>query len=173
MRIMMKHLLGLVALTALATSGAAAQNPGQIARAQSGADCPGCNLFQADLSYRAVDRADFSRARLRQADLSLSTFNHARFDGADLVTANLFAARFTGANFAHADLSRATLVGAHFGGADFAGARLDGANLSGAELADARGLTRAQLASACGDAWTTLPAGLSLPACRAPGLTAN
>jgi uncharacterized protein YjbI with pentapeptide repeats len=64
-------------------------------------------------------------------------------------------------------------VGAHFGGANFTGARLDGANLSGAELADARGLTRAQLASACGDASTTLPTGLSLPACRGPGLTAN
>ncbi len=170
---MMKQFFGLIALALIASSGAAAQNPGQIARAQSGADCPGCNLFQADLSYRALDRADFSRARLRQADLSLSTFNNARFDGADLVTANLFAARFTGANFAHADLSRATLVGAHFGGANFTGARLDGANLSGAELAQARGLTRAQLASACGDAYTTLPAGLSTPSCRTSGLTAN
>jgi len=105
---MMKHLIVPIALAVLASASAAAQNPGQIARAQSGADCPGCNLFQADLSYRALDRADFSRARLRQADLSLSTFNDARFDGADLVTANLFAARFTGARFMNADLSRAT-----------------------------------------------------------------
>lgn len=170
---MMKHLIAPIALALIASAGAAAQNPGQIARAQSGGDCPGCNLFQADLSYRALDRADFTRARLRQADLSLSTFNQARFDGADLVTANLFAARFTGANFAHADLSRATLVGAHFGGANFTGARLDGANLSGAEMAEARGLTRSQLATACGDASTTLPAGLTTPNCRASGLTAN
>lgn len=170
---MMKHLIVPIALAVLASASAAAQNPGQIARAQSGADCPGCNLFQADLSYRALDRADFSSARLRQADLSLSTFNDARFDGADLVTANLFAARFTGASFMNADLSRATLVGAHFGGANLAGARLDGANMSGAELAGARGLTQAQLAAACGDAATTLPAGLSTPPCRMTGLTAN
>lgn len=170
---MMKHLIAPIALALMASGSAAAQNPGQIAHAQAGADCPGCNLFQADLSYRTLDRADFSRARLRQADLSLSTFNHARFDGADLVTANLFAARLTGANFMNADLSRATLVGAHFGGANLAGARLDGANISGAELAEAHGLTRSQLAAACGDASTTLPAGLSAPSCRTSGLTAN
>jgi uncharacterized protein YjbI with pentapeptide repeats len=173
MRIMMKQLFGLIALFLAGTASATAQNPAQIARAQSGAGCPGCNLFQADLAYRNLERADFSRARLRQADLSLSTFNHARFDGADLVTANLFAARFTGATFTNADLSRATLVGAHFGGADLTGARLEGANLSGAELADARGLTLSQLAAACGDASTTLPPGLRAPACRTAGLTAN
>jgi len=40
-------------------------------------------------------------------------------------------------------------------------------------MAEARGLTRAQLASACGDASTTLPPGLTAPACRPAGLTAN
>ena len=29
---------------------AAAQNAGQIARVRAGASCPGCNLFQADLT---------------------------------------------------------------------------------------------------------------------------
>jgi uncharacterized protein YjbI with pentapeptide repeats len=81
--------------------------------------------------------------------------------------ANLFGARFTRASFRHADLSRAIAVGAYFGSANLSGARLDGANLSGAELETARGLTQAQLNTACGDRYTRLPRGLTIPACAA------
>ncbi|KAA5804741.1 pentapeptide repeat-containing protein [Alkalicaulis satelles] len=170
---MLRQFISACAVIALAATGAWAQNPSQIARAQSGADCAQCNLFQADLSYRTLDRIDLSRARLRQADLSVSTFNQARFDGADLSVSNLFAGRFTGARFDGADLRQATLVGAHFGGARFTGANLSGANLSGAELESARGLTQAQLSTACGDARTTLPPGLVIAPCRNSALTDN
>nr|WP_291842228.1 pentapeptide repeat-containing protein [Maricaulis sp.] len=162
---MVRLILALTAL--LATSGLAqAQDAGQIARVQAGQSCPGCNLFQAELAYRDLPGIDLSGARLRQANLALVTMNRARFDGADLSIANLFGGRFTGASFRNADLSRANLVGAYFGSADFSGANLSGATLSGAEMAGVRGLTQTQLSSACGDAWTQLPAGLSLPACH-------
>lgn len=157
--------LAALAVLALGTS-AHAQDAAQIARVQSGQSCPGCNLFQADLSYRDLPGIDVSGSRLRQASLALVTMNRARFDNADLSIANLFGGRFTSASFRHANLTRANLVGAYLHSADMTGARLDGANLSGAELGTARGLTQGQLDTACGDASTELP-----PACtsrRAP-----
>ena len=45
----MRSLIIAATLFALATP-VAAQNAGQIASAQRGASCPGCNLFQADLT---------------------------------------------------------------------------------------------------------------------------
>lgn len=156
----------LVLAAGVLTAPAAAQNAGEIARVQSGQDCPGCNLFQADLAYRDLEGLDLSGARLRQADLSLSTMNHASFARADLSVSNLFGARFTAASFRNADLSRANAVGAYFGSADFTGAVLDGTNLAGAEMETARGLTQAQLSAACGDGATRLPEGLTLRACR-------
>jgi uncharacterized protein YjbI with pentapeptide repeats len=77
----------------------------------------------------------------------------------------MFGMRATRANFAGANLSGASLVGAHFGGARLAGAALTGANASGAEMAEALGLTQDQLNTACGDATTTLPAGMTIPRC--------
>lgn len=165
-----QRLIPAFAATALAAvllvAPASAQNAGEIARVQSGQNCSDCNLFQADLAYRDLEGIDVSGSRLRQADLSLSTMNQARFDRADLSVANLFGARFSGASLRNADLTRANAVGVWFGGADLTGARLDGTILSGAYLRTARGLTQAQLDTACGDRSTELPAGLSLSPCR-------
>ena len=159
-------LLATVMAAVLTVAGPAlAQDAGQIARVQAGNDCRGCNLFQADLSYRDLPGIDVSGARLRQAHLALATMNRARFDGANMSVANLFGARFTGASFRNVDFTRATLVGAHFGSADMTGAVLTGANLSGAEFPHARGLTQSQLNGACGDEETVLPAGLTIARC--------
>jgi len=163
---MMKQISVLLGLALSVASPAFAQNASEIARVQAGQSCPGCNLFQADLSYLDLPDVDVSGARLRQADLSLATMNRANFTGTNLSIANLFGARFTAASFAYADMSRVTAVGAYFGGADLTGARLDGANLSGAEMAATRGLTQSQLDRACGDESTQLPAGLSISPCR-------
>jgi uncharacterized protein YjbI with pentapeptide repeats len=143
-----------------------AQNAGQIAAVKRGASCPGCNLFQADFDYEDIGRKNLSGARLKQSDLSLATADRTNFSRADLSIANLYGLRATGANFAGANLSQASLVGAIFDGANFAGANLSGANLSGAEMGRARGLTQAQLATACGDATTVLPRGLRVAACQ-------
>ena len=135
-------------------------------RVKGGAACPRCDLFQADLSYRDLHGRDFSGARLRQADLEVSTADRANFRAANLSLANLFGARFSGADFTDANLSGANLVGAYLGAAHFSGAVMHNANLAGAELDHAVGLTQAQLSTACGDASTTLPHGLSIPICQ-------
>lgn len=163
---MLKQFGSFMALALLALSPAQAQNTSEIARVQAGQSCSGCNLFQADLSYRDLPGIDVSRSRLRQADLSLAIMNQANFAHANLSIANLFGARFTGANFQGTNLQRVSAVGAYFGGANLAGADLTGANLSGAEMRTARGLSQNQLNLACGDHSTQLPAGLSIPDCN-------
>lgn len=135
------------------------------ARVRAGASCARCDLFQIDLSYQNAAGRDFSGARIRQSNLSLATLDRSRFRGANLSLANLFGARLTGADLTNANLEGATLVGGYLGGARLNGAALNGANLSGAELSEASGLTQAQLNTACGDSTTTLPAGLTVPAC--------
>ena len=154
------------ALAALALSAPAlAQDAGQIARVKGGANCAGCNLFQADLAGAELSGRKFTRARLRQSDMTLAVMGGANFTGADLRDVNAFAGVFSSADFTGADMTNSSWVGAHFGGAQMSGAKLTGANLSGAELEGARGLTQTQLSGACGDADTKLPAGLHIAAC--------
>ena len=158
--------IALAALAALSLAAPAmAQNAGQVARAVSGSSCPGCNLFQADFNGLERSGLDFSRARLRQADLSLTVMNRARFSNADLRDVEAYGGVFSSASFAGADLTNASFVGTWLRGANFSGATLTGANLSGADLSGARGLNQRQLDRACGDATTTLPAGLHIPPC--------
>lgn len=144
---------------------ALAQNAGQIASARGGASCPGCNLFQADLTGLSAPGRSYARARLRQSDLSLTIMTRANFSGADLRDVNAYGGLFSSANFSGANLTNASFVGAHLDGANFAGATLDGLNLSGASLMGVRGLTQRQLSRACGDVDTRLAPGLSIPSC--------
>ena len=162
----MKPLAAVAVLAALIAVPAMAQNMSQISSARGGASCPGCNLFQADFANLEMKGRDFHGARLRQSNLTLSVMNRTNFSGADLRDADGFGGVFSSSNFAGANLENSTWVGAYLGHSNFSGANLAGANFSGAELEGARGLTQAQLGRACGDAATTLPAGLSLPACR-------
>lgn len=148
-----------------AVSPALAQNAGQVARAVSGASCPGCNLFQAD--FRGLERSglNFTGARLRQANLSLAVMNRARFANADMRDVEAYGGVFSSASFAGANLTNASFVGTYLRGADFSGAVLIGVNFSGADMAGARGLTQGQLDRACGDSATALPARLHIPPC--------
>jgi uncharacterized protein YjbI with pentapeptide repeats len=134
-------------------------------RVRAGDSCTSCDLFQIDLSYRAISGRDFSGSRIRQSNLSVATADRTNFRSANLSLANLFGVRAGHADFTEANLEGATLVGGYFGYANFDGAVLTGANLSGAELADARGVTQTQLNTACGDATTTLPSGLTISTC--------
>lgn len=162
--------LAALALSAVALTTAApamAQNAGQIARVRGGASCPGCNLFQADLSSLPLRGGiNLSKARLRQADLSTVVMNRASFAGGDLRDVNAYGGVFGGASFARANLTNASFVGAFLEGANFAGANLTGVNFSGAEMDRASGLSQGQLNRACGDNSTRLPRGLSIPGCR-------
>ena len=163
----MKLLLTLTAagLLLAAAAPALAQNMGQIEHVKGGANCPKCNLFQADLGGNQLKAKNFAGARLRQADLSLSVMNRTSFAGGDLRDVNAYGAVFSSANFAGADLTHASFVGTYLQGANFAGAKLIGTNFSGAEMDRARGLTQGQLNNACGDDSTTLPAGMRLENC--------
>jgi len=134
-------------------------------RVRGGASCANCDLFQISLAYQSIAGRNLSGARIRQADLSLATADRARFHGANMSLTNFFGARLLGADLSDTNLEGATLVGAYLGGARLNGATLNGANFSGAELADAVGVTQAQLDTACGDATTTLPAGMTISAC--------
>lgn len=154
-----------VLLVLAGSAPALAQNAGQIASARRGASCPGCNLFQADLSGLSAPGRSYARARLRQSDLSLTIMTRANFSGADLRDVNAYGGVFSSANFSGANLTNASFVGAHLDGASFAGATLDGLNLSGASLIGVRGLTQRQLSRACGDVDTRLAPGLSIPSC--------
>ena len=162
----MKRLALLAIAVVLAATPAMAQNAGHIARARAGANCPGCNLFQADFSNLGLKGKNFAGARLRQADLSLGVFNRTRFTGGDLRDVNGYGGVFSGASFARANMTNATFVGAYLQGADFRGATLTGVNFSGAQMDHAMGLTQHQLDGACGDETTTLPRGLRIPRCR-------
>jgi uncharacterized protein YjbI with pentapeptide repeats len=128
--------------------------------------CTGCDIFQADLSYQELTDRDLTGARIRQADLSLSTFDRTKFTGADMSIVNAFGIRAEDADFSNVNFQDAVLVGGWFGGSRFAGARLSNANLSGSDFSSARDLTQGQLNTACGDAGTRLPPGLTIVPCK-------
>ena len=160
----MKPFVLAAALLALATPSLA-QNAGQIAHVRGGASCPGCNLFQGDFSGMERRGLNLSGARLRQANLSLAVMNRTRFSNADLRDVEAYGGVFSSANFSGANLTNASFVGAYLEGASFSGATLSGTNFSGAQLGRATGLSQRQLDRACGDAATTLPGSLRIPAC--------
>lgn len=116
---------------------------------------------RAKPSGALLQGADLSGARMEGAD-----FRHARLEGA-----SLHSARLEGADFTNARLEGASLVNARLDGADLRYARLHNAyfgstQLRGADLRNTHGLTQAQLnQSACGDKYTQLPDGLTVPAC--------
>ena len=160
------RLAGLLAgLTAVATP-VMAQNAAEVAQARNGANCPRCNLFQADFANLELKGRSFAGARLRQSDMSAAVMPHTSFAGSDLRDVNAYGAVFTGASFAGANMTNASFVGAYLQGANFRGAHLDGVNFSGAEMDRAVGLTQAQLQKACGDASTVTPRNIALHTCR-------
>lgn len=162
---MLKHITAFFATIGLFAMPALAQDAGEIASVQNGNSCAGCNLFQADLSFKDAQKIDLSGSRLIQSNLSLSTYDEVNLSGANLSIANLFGARFNRSNFANTNLQEATAVGTFFGSSNLTGADLSGANLSGADLELVRGLTQSQLNAACGDSSTKLPSGKTIPTC--------
>ncbi len=128
--------------------------------------CPRCDIFQVDLSYQELTGRDLSGARIRQADLSLATFDHTKFAGADMSIVNAFGIKAEDADFSGVNFQDAVLVGGWFARSRFAGAKFDNANISGSDFSSAIGLVQSQLNTACGDAETKLPKGLSVVPCK-------
>ena len=159
------------------------------------ADFRGAALNEANLSHAFLHKADFRRAHLHKANLAGANLQMAKLDDAILLEATLTGACFLNANLAgalltkavmsetnlsFANLSRASisvadlsgsfllhsnLRSADLTGSDFTGAYLTGANISGADFTSAKGLTQPMLDQACGDDATSLPTGLTTPAC--------
>lgn len=148
----------------------------------TGANLTGMCLSGSDLTGAALARSDLrgtvlSSAVLLGADLGGANLEEASLAGAKLAGANLLDANVTGASLLSADATGALFQNAILGGTDFNGANLSGALffgadltgailtdanlsgafLSGADLRGARGLTRAQVASATVDEQTQLP----------------
>ena len=109
--------------------------------------------------------AHLVKADLDEADLRMASLYDANLQGADLFGANLQEASLVRANLQEAFLGGANLREAALRGANLQRAFLELAKLQGADLRYAGGLTQEQLDSACGDAETKLPPGMSIKPC--------
>jgi hypothetical protein len=78
---------------------------------------------------------------------------------------DLHHAYFTDVSFRNADLTGANLVNSTLTRADLTGAKLTFASIKGADLSQVRGLTQAQINTACSDSETKLPEGLHAVHC--------
>jgi hypothetical protein len=105
-------------------------------------------------------RVDLANVSIPGADLSGANLSPVNLSGADLRYANL-----SFANLGLANLSAANLLAANLSGTDLSNADLRFADLSGANLRDAKNLTKEQLDTACGNANTKLPEGLTIKPC--------
>ncbi len=106
-----------------------------------------------NLRFANLPGAYLAGGRLEDARLTGANLAGAHLRGAHLEGAHLGGAHLENAFLRAARLEGADLTGAHFGGAELAGAHLEGADLTGAE-----GLTPEQVAGACVDTTTRLPA---------------
>ncbi len=144
----------LAALAATASYGQGTQsaNLDAVASIKAGHhDCPHCLLAGADLTNQCVKNGN-----LQGAD----------FDNARLTLMCMSFANFKGATFRGADLSGANLAGSDLDGADLSGANLTITSFKGTDLTHTKGLTQHQLDTACGDAKTKAPAGLTVKICN-------
>ena len=134
----------------------------------------GADLTGANLEKSLASRSDFGGAVLRGARLAKAEFLRVNFSKADLTDADLSGGDFYRNDFTDAQLTNADLHDAIMPRAVFSGATMTGANVAGAfllranfenvDLSGVIGLEQDQLDLACGDATTTLPAGLTAPA---------
>ncbi|MDA1189282.1 MAG: pentapeptide repeat-containing protein [Chloroflexi bacterium] len=91
-------------------------------------ECPGADLSNAQLGFRANSTGAGIRIRLDGGN-----FQNANFSGSDLFSAN-----FTGADLRGANFTDANIAGANMYQADLRGANLTGADISFADMEDAK-----------------------------------
>jgi uncharacterized protein YjbI with pentapeptide repeats len=148
---LLAFILALLTVSISQAMSAPAYDAAAVARIHAGiVDCPSCNLQGADLNNTCVKAKNLSGAN---------------FDGASAVLMCMSYANFSNATFRGTDLSGANLAHADLDGADLTGAVLGITSLKGTDLTKAKGLTQKQLDSACGDADTRVPAGLTVHLC--------
>jgi uncharacterized protein YjbI with pentapeptide repeats len=120
------------------------------------------NLAGANLSGANLTGANLAAANLAGANLTSANLTGANLTAAQLVRAGLFLADLHTANLSNANLGDTNLTNTNLSGTNLTGANLTGANLASANLSDADGLAQQQLDTACGNARTRLPTGLSV-----------
>ncbi|WOI54263.1 pentapeptide repeat-containing protein [Parvularcula sp. LCG005] len=128
------------------------------------------DLSAASMQGSVFDQAIFSGSNLGRSQFTGASFIQTVFRDGKAIDARFINAKLNEARFDHVDMRRAVLDGAVLRGATMTntalhGASLKGADLSGANLALADGLTQYQLDTACGDAQTLLPTGLTVVDC--------
>jgi uncharacterized protein YjbI with pentapeptide repeats/uncharacterized RDD family membrane protein YckC len=114
-------------------------------------------MVESNISWSAINKADFSDSNLTRANLSgaqiiNSQFSHVNLEQASLTGANIGDSQFIGANFAQANLGKARAINSNFSRANltktnwqladasqgnFSGADLEGADLSNSKLVGA------------------------------------
>ena len=133
-------------------------------RGESPERIPDLRSARLTLSQRQFGPSNGGPVNLQDTDLEGAELRHANLTGAQMAYANLLGADLVHSRLNDADLTGADLTDAVLDNADLTGARLDRAILIGASLADARGLTQAQIDAAYGDASTVIPASVMPPA---------
>lgn len=125
------------------------------------------NAEAASPAQADADHGDCLVCQFGEPDPTYDCATGAHFDVADgrLMFVCLSDDDFSGASFRNADLSGSDFDRARLAYADFTGATLAYTHFKGADLSRAKGLTQQQLDSACGDADTKLPQGLSVKSC--------
>ena len=93
----MKRIVLALLASCFISAPAMAQNAAQVSSAQNGANCPRCNLFQADFNNRTLKNRNFAGANLTNAN----------FVGAYLERANFKGAILSGVNFSGAEMGSA------------------------------------------------------------------
>ncbi len=137
----------------------------------NGANLADATLTEANLGNSVFIGTDFKRADLTRGKFKGGDFRKTSFERAIASDVNFENTNFTDANLDHINLHNANLKGGQFknvtfGNAVLLEASLDGANLSDANMAQVQGLKQDQLDTACGNANTRLPFGLSVPYCE-------
>ena len=112
-----------------------------------GADLPGVQFLDADLSHAMFHHAKLPGVNIANTDLTDAFFNYSDLSDAKFRNVNFNRTRFFAANLSGAKLQDAELTDTDFHNADLSGANLWRANLHGAIFQDAK-LCRAWLESA-------------------------
>lgn len=110
-------------------------------------------MVESNISWSAINKADFSDSNLTRANLSgaqiiNSQFNRVNLEQASLTGANIGDSQFMGANFAQANLGKARAISSNFSRAnltktnwqlaDASQGNFSGANLIGADLSNSK-----------------------------------
>jgi uncharacterized protein YjbI with pentapeptide repeats len=135
----------------------------------TGADLTKANFSKVE-AYRSgfenvkAEGASFAGAELQRANFNGAVLKGVTFEKAELGRVTFKKADLTGANFSLTNLSRADFSGATFSGPiSFDRAFMFLTRISGLDLSQATGLEETQIALACGDSKTKLPAGMATP----------